>query len=453
MQVLRGALSSQHVGAVVRLSSGIGLAQLIALVTGPVVTRLYNPSDYGSMAIYVSLVAIISSMATGRYEAAISLPEETPQGEREAIQLVRLSVRLAAIVAVSVGVVVGIVEAIGAGSVLGDLGLWAFAIPVGVFATALQQTLYCYATRRRQYALTAKVAPLQRIGTAAIQIGLGLAGAGRSGLMMAAMASPLVGLGMLGRAYSVGRRAVYPEEVTPEPGEIRRLARKYSDFPRLNVPFALMNALSWNIQVIVIAWFYSSSDVGQYSLAFMVVSLPASLLVAAVSQVYLRESAGKADDPAANLGFTKKMLKGLALASILPFPIIMLFGPQLFAVVFGDDWQLAGQIAVAVSPLLWCRFLGTTVSSSFTVYRRQGVLLVWQIVSLTVTLACYVLGGSAGLSIVSVTWLASLLVGPLYLLLIPMGLRVIATAGRKSVDPTASHQSSGRQTTDVDPEV
>ncbi len=413
MQVLRRALSSQHVGAVVRLSSGIGLAQLIALVTGPVVTRLYDPSDYGSMAIYVSIVAIISSIATARYEAAITLPEETPRGEREAIQLVRLAVRIAATVAISVGVLVGIVEATGAGSVLGDLGLWAFAIPIGVFATALQQTLYSYATRRREYALTAKVAPLQRIGTAAIQIGLGLAGAGRSGLMVAAMASPTVGLGMLGRAYRAGRAAEYPEGVTPEPGEIKSLARRYSDFPRLNLPFALMNALSWNVQVIVIAWFYSSGDIGQYSLAFMVVSLPASLLVAAVSQVYLRESAGKAEDPASNLVFTKKMLKGLALASILPFPIIMLFGPQLFAVVFGSDWLLAGQIAVALSPLLWCRFLGTTVSSSFTVYRRQGVLLVWQIVSLTATLACFILGGAAGLSIVNVTWLASLLIGPL----------------------------------------
>lgn len=439
MRRMREALTSRHVQAVTRLSSGVGLAQLIALLSGPLVTRLYDPSEYGTMALYVAVVAIVSTVATGRYDAAVSLPAETASGERAALGLVRIAMLLGALTALGVGVVVCILAAVGAGAIFGDLGLWALALPIGVLSSALQQALMAYATRQRAYGQVAKVAPLQRAGAAAMQIGFGLAGAGRSGLMVAALVSPIIGLGLLGKVLKSGRQLEHQRGGrTLQPRELRELAGRYSDFPRLNLPFALMNALSWNVQILVIAWFYTGSDIGQYSLAFMVVSLPASLLASAVSQVYLRESAGKVDDPIGNLSFTKRLLKGLALASLVPFPLIMLIGPQLFGLLFGEAWQLAGEIAVAISPLLWCRFLGTTISSAFTVYRRNGLLMAWQAVALGLTLACFVLGGAVGLSIVDVAWLSSAVVGPWYLVLIPLGLRVIArssTSQRSAAAP------------------
>ena len=137
---------------------------------------------------------------------------------------------------------------------------------------------------------------------------------------------------------------------------------KVLGLPRHNLPFALLNALAWNVQVLVIGVFYPATAVGQYALAFTAISLPASLIIAGVNQVFLRESAGLADERRGSLRFARRTLAVLGLVSAAVFPLMMLVAPTLFPMIFGDDWMMAGALAVAISPLLWARFLRTTIS-------------------------------------------------------------------------------------------
>ena len=50
------------------------LAQAVPLAVAPVLTRLYEPAEFGTFAVYVGAIALIASAATGRYELAIMLP-------------------------------------------------------------------------------------------------------------------------------------------------------------------------------------------------------------------------------------------------------------------------------------------------------------------------------------------------------------------------------------------
>jgi len=58
------------------LGSGTAVAQLIGIVTAPIITRLYTPSDMGVLAVYSSILAIFGVGATLRYEFAYALPRE-----------------------------------------------------------------------------------------------------------------------------------------------------------------------------------------------------------------------------------------------------------------------------------------------------------------------------------------------------------------------------------------
>ncbi len=49
---------------------------MIGILSMPIITRLYTPSDLGVLAVYTALLAIIGIGATLRYEFAYALPEE-----------------------------------------------------------------------------------------------------------------------------------------------------------------------------------------------------------------------------------------------------------------------------------------------------------------------------------------------------------------------------------------
>ena len=72
---------------VITLVKGTTIAQAIPILISPILTRIYSPSEFGILAIYISLLSILSVISTGKYELAIMLPDD----EEEAIQLIWLS--------------------------------------------------------------------------------------------------------------------------------------------------------------------------------------------------------------------------------------------------------------------------------------------------------------------------------------------------------------------------
>src|ERR1700760_2731999 len=58
------------------LVGGIALAQAIAVVASPVLTRVYHPSDFGVLQVFISLTGFVMVVAAGRYEFALLLPED-----------------------------------------------------------------------------------------------------------------------------------------------------------------------------------------------------------------------------------------------------------------------------------------------------------------------------------------------------------------------------------------
>lgn len=415
--MIRRWLASPHLRPIAYLASGSGLAQLISLLVTPIITRLYTPGEYGTVSIYGSIVAIVAAIAAGKYESAISLPPETDEGESDAVGLVRVALIAAASTSlVTLLVVAGFVGWGGVAS-LQALGYWAYAIPLGVFFAAASATLGAYATRRRRYGTLARIAPLQKLAAAALQLAGGALRLGVSGLMIGVLATPLVGLGVQSRIYRDGRQA---RRSPWSWREIRTLASRYRDFPLVSTWFALLNTTAWNVQAIVIARYYSTADVGHYSLAMGMIGIPTGLVLTGVSQVFLRECAARTGNPTAAMRLVTETLKSLAAVSVPLFGVVLLGSMYLFEPVFGAQWAGSSAIAVSMIPLLWARFLTTSITSVFPVYRRQATLLVWQVVALAVTLGGFVLGGSLGAPISTTTLWVSLGVAPLYLALIPL---------------------------------
>lgn len=421
--VIRRWMASPHLRPIAYLASGSGLAQLISLLVTPIITRLYTPGEYGTISIYGSIVAIVAAVAAGKYESAISLPAETDEGESDAIGLVRVALVVAVATSLVSLLAVFILLLWGGIASLESLGYWAYAIPLGVLLSAASATLGAYATRRRRYGTLARIAPMQKVVSAGLQLAGGALRLGVSGLMIGVLAAPFVGLGVQSKIYREGSSA--SPSAKWDWSELRRLAQQYRDFPLVSTWFALLNAMAWNIQAIVIARYYSVADVGHYSLATAMISVPMGLILVGVSQVFLRESAARADNPSAAMRLARETLKSLAVVSVPLFGVLFFASLYLFEPVFGEKWAGSSAIAVSMLPLLWARFLTTSLTTVFPIYRRQGRLLIWQIIALAVTLGGFIVGGTMALPISTTTLVVSLGVAPLYLALLPMVFRTI----------------------------
>src|SRR3984957_369256 len=70
------------------LAGGTAAAQALAIAASPILTRLYKPSDFGELQIFISLMALALVAASGRYEVALLLPED----EQSSIDVLGLAI-------------------------------------------------------------------------------------------------------------------------------------------------------------------------------------------------------------------------------------------------------------------------------------------------------------------------------------------------------------------------
>ena len=87
-------LKSDFLKNVFTLLSGATVAQIITLISIPILTRIYTPEDFGYIAIYLSIANIVAAFSTGRYELAIMLPKK----RIEALAIFKGSFKIAVIV-------------------------------------------------------------------------------------------------------------------------------------------------------------------------------------------------------------------------------------------------------------------------------------------------------------------------------------------------------------------
>ena len=54
---------------------------------------------------------------------------------------------------------------------------------------------------------------------------------------------------------------------------------------------------------------------------------------------------------------------------------LLIFGPQLFVIVFGENWEMAGVFGSILAIYLFTQFLQTPSSYVFYIFERQQLLL------------------------------------------------------------------------------
>jgi O-antigen/teichoic acid export membrane protein len=364
---------------VLTLMTGTTIAQAIPIAISPILTRIYTPEDFGVFALYMSIASIIAVVATGRYELAVMLPKK----DEDAINIVALSIIISFFVSFIAFLIVFIFNA-QITNLLGNQEIlnWLYFIPLTVLFTGLYQSFNYWLNRKKQYKRLATSRVVQTGTTATSNLSMGFCGFGSSGLIL----SRILGQGV---ATAILGKFIWKEDshmlVHIQKLKIFALIKKYKKLPIFNLPNAIIDGFRLSGISILIAKFFTTATLGQFSLAWKMVQMPMGIIGGSLSQVFYQKvsSANKND-------LYKIVIKFIIRAFIIAAPVfllIYLFAVDIFVFVFGNNWKLAGEAASIMAPWLFLNFITSPLSTLFITLNKQDILLVFAIFYMIIPLS------------------------------------------------------------------
>jgi O-antigen/teichoic acid export membrane protein len=376
------------------LAGGTAFAQALAILALPVMTRLYSPSEFGVLAVYGSLIAIISVAACLRFEVAIPIPRR----DGDAANLLALSVlgSFGATLVSSAAILFfpdWIVKQVGVAAIRPYLWM----VPLGVWATSSYAAIQFWATRKKKFARIARTRVAQAVGGAGTQMVAGFAGIGAFGLLLGQLVNSGAGvIGLLSDAWREDFRTLRAVSWR----SMRRAFSKYSKFPKYSVPDALANNIGSYAPMIIIAVLSTSREVGCLSLAVKVMFAPMGLIGASVAQVYLSRAPEELRNGVLDK-FTARVLNGLVKVGVGPLLFAGIVAAPTFAIVFGPEWRRAGEIVGWMTPWFILQFISSPVSMVAYVTGNQKAMLVLTLSGLLLRICPLLLAGALGIQRIS----------------------------------------------------
>lgn len=344
------------------------LGQLMMLATTPLLTRLYDPPDFGVFAIFSATMGLVLVISSLRYEMAIPLMRNDRSASDMLVSVLTIN---AATALVSLLAVViwryDIAELVGAPAVANYL----FLLPVGLLGAGSFRAFNLLALRQNRFVVVAQTKLVQSLSNVAFQVVAGLVGLGAIGLITGHILGFSAGVARLARDAVIGM-------TWPGPAALRRsasLLKGHDRFPRFDVPAALIDFLGAQLPNLVLAALFSPTVAGIYFLADRVLTAPMSIVSQAVSQALL---AGARDSVANGtlLRQTVRLVLGLAALVALPALVVVMAGELLFALVFDESWRQAGVYAAWLVPGFCVQFIYSSISTALTATQGQKVNLV-----------------------------------------------------------------------------
>lgn len=352
------------------LTVGSGFARVIGMVSIPVLTRMYTPEDFGVMAVFIALVAIVAPLPTLRYVLALPLPRH----DGLAMNLMALSAALMLII----GMVLAFTLALFAEPLLTLMSLevlapWWWLIVLALIGSGIYEILSFWATRRRAYKAIAHTQISQSAAGAVVKIVFGAFGTGPIGLLVGQVVAQSGGIGTFVRQFLGEWRANWRHV---RRSRLKRVAIRHRGFPIYRLPSQFLLVFSQQAPVMFAAALFGVATAGQLGLALAVVALPLSLLGGSLGRALYGEAASiSMRDPARLFSMVRLVqirLFGLALA---PATVLFLFGSPIFMLIFGPNWEQAGHFASFLAIYLPFQFTSSPLMQMMNLLNAQHMFL------------------------------------------------------------------------------
>lgn len=369
---------------------GNGFAIFIPVLVSPIISRMYSSGDFGVFTIYVAMISLVSSFASGRYDFAILMAKT----KHNAQQLYKVALSLAAIISLLVFLIVLFFDdTILSVFSVESMGWLVYLVPINIFLYAAIHANQNGLNREKDYNAISVGKTIRSVFVGGVQVGLGAIGYLGSGLILGKLSGDL-----FSSAYLTSRLNRIDRYLSSS-FSMRRASyvmKKYEKFLKVNAPHAFVNALSLSVTPMIIGYFFNENIVGFYGLSYMVCILPVQLVGTAFYQVFSQKISVMFNNGEGLNAYTKKTIRLLFGLSIVPFAVLMIFGPELFSFVFGAEWITSGEYVQILAPFLFLVFILSPITYIPLIYEEQNKSFYFEVTLFLSRVVALSVGASLG---------------------------------------------------------
>lgn len=363
------------------------VAQAIVMLSMPVLTRLYTPSDFGVLAVFSAVLSMLTVLATLRYDWTLPIPEK----DEEAIHLLVLSLFVVLVMGVLLSLGIGLAyNVIARWNYLAPIYRYLWLLPIGVWGVGGYQVLSVWIIRQKDLRPLARTKVTQSLSGVLVKLGGGVLRVGSIGLLVGNLIAQIAGIRLLAvliwRKQEALIRSVRAQNLAV-------VARRYAPTALFSCGSNLLNTAGLQLTPILFSAYYGANEVGWFALSQRVVGIPIALIGSAVAQAFWAEAARLVhSDPQALQRLFFQATKRLLVVSLL-VGLLGVVSPWVFGYVFGkENWQGAGIYTLYLTPLYVAQLIVSPISH-LVVHERQQWQFLWDATRVLLVLICF-LGAS-----------------------------------------------------------
>ncbi len=354
------------------LAGGTAMAQLITFVATIYLTRVYLPEDFGMLSLLTSIVSLLAPVSSMRYNKAIILAEN--KKELKALLHLCSTINLSlffilCVIAVVFWALSGILQIERYCSLL-------WLLPLAVVLFGFTNIFQSYNEKISRFKLASTVAFSEASSKSLLQYFLHNIFP-KIGLLLGYVGALALNFFIYITTYVRTRNT----ENRIEKAALKAVAKKYNKFPKYFTLSNIIDSAAQNICSYVFPIFFTLEALGNFSIAFKIVRLPAMLIGMATRRVYYPKAADLfKKDPKSFFALYRKFTKTLFIIAVVPVILIELYIPDIFRLFFDQNWEPSIPYAQLILVYVFVNFINSLAHENMLIFGLQKQFLVAEIV-------------------------------------------------------------------------
>jgi O-antigen/teichoic acid export membrane protein len=315
------------------LSYGIFIAQIIGLISMPIITRLYSPEDFGRFAFIMALVGIFGFVGTFRLEAIIpSVPHKN-----DALIIVQMIIILSIILTIvsTILIITLTNNFLHFKYIRTNVSASLFAMPIIICIHSINAALRAYFIREARFISISKGQAIRALSASVLWIIFGLINLGEWGMIFGQLVCDLAFSAQLFTSLNLMEFHILS---SPNYNNSKIILDNNKHMIKSLVASATVAAIYSRLPMMTIGPVYGQMYAGYYGLAEKIVSAPLVLLANTIGEVYRNRAAMFYRSGKSFNDLLKKVFLLLVAISFLPFALALWISTNYIGNLLGQEW-------------------------------------------------------------------------------------------------------------------
>ncbi len=370
IKIINSITKSHFIRSVSLLSGSTVIAHIIAVITAPILSRLYTPEDFGVLAVFTTILSVISVVASLRYETALPLPDN----ESTALNLLGFGFLCIFAMTVLISLILVVFgNTISALLNVPALKNYLWLLPLCFIGAGVYQILTYWAIRQNSYKTLAASKIYKISAQVGVPIPVGLFKSGPFGLILGDFISRFAGSGLL-------INHLLPNKIEC----IKKIrfktmfasAKEYKRYPKYASLSILIHTINLQLPILFFSIIYGSQVAGWFSFGQRIFVAPLNIIGAAIGQVFYGKAStlARQNSPELRKAFIKITLI-LSLLFLMPVFVVTFWGAEIFAFILGDVWEQVGVYLQISSFSIYAMMVIGPVYQILNILQKQHLIL------------------------------------------------------------------------------